>query len=234
MLVTIRTLVPALIVVALVASALAPAPTSAQETPATFHGTANGRDTSHAVDLRAGLVVVRAKHGGSRNFIVNLVLPTPGRDIRQGVDEGISLINAIGRYDGGAAGRVPKAGRYVVDMQASGSYEITIEQPPLSQSAEPGVLEFSGTGQQVTPVVIIPAGARRISFTHDGVNGRQMNGLAQVYFYDMEGRWVGGDIYGQLFRESGPFAGSVELEVILEGPHLFHVRASGGWVLRIE
>jgi hypothetical protein len=209
-------------------------PAAAEEPPVTVRGTANGRDTSHAVDLRPGLVVVRAKHSGSRNFIINLVLPIPGRDIRQGVDEGISLINAIGQYNGGAAGRVPKAGRYIVDMQASGSYEITIEQPPLSKAAEPGVLEFSGAGQQVTPVVMILAGVRRISFSHDGVNGRQLNGLAQVYFYDMEGRWVGGDIYGQLFRETGPFEGSVELEVILEGPHLFHVRASGGWTLRIE
>lgn len=205
----------------------------AQESGATFRGTANGRDTRHTVDLHPGLVVVRARHAGSSNFILVTVLPKPGVDIRREYDEAIHLINHIGQYNGGAAGKVRKGGTYILDIQASGSYEIIVEQPPLTQVADEGQLEFSGTSQQVTPVVTIPAGSRRITFTHDGKASYGPNGLAQVWLYDMEGNTVAGES-GRLFNEFGPFEGAVELEIILEGPHIFEVDATGSWSLRIE
>ena len=203
----------------------------ARATPATFTGTANGVDRSHTIDLQEGLVVVHARHSGRGNFILSLVLPTPWEDIDRRYEDEVSLINRIGEYNGGAAGRVTVAGTYILDLRASGSYEITIEQPPLSELAAPEQLEFSGTGQQVTPVIELPAGLRRITFTHDGAAPRR---LGQVWLYDMAGNTVSGDLYGRLFNEQGPFEGTVELEVILEGPHLFHVSASGSWTLRID
>lgn len=204
-----------------------------QNTPVTFRGAANGRDTRHTVDLRPGLVVVRARHAGSSNFILELILPRPGADIQWEYEEAVFLINDIGQYNGGAAGRVNKGGTYVLNIDASGSYEITVEQPPLSQAAAPGQLEFSGKGQQVTPVVTIPAGRRRITLTHDGHASYGPHGLVQVFFYDMDGNTVSGE-FGRLFNEFGPFSGAVDLEIILDGPHLFHVLATGSWTLRIE
>ncbi len=208
--------------------------TLAQEPIATFRGTANGRDTSHTVDLRPGLVVVRARHAGSSNFILELVLPKPGVDIQREYDEAVYLINHIGQYNGGAAGKVRKGGTYTLDIQASGSYEIIVEQPPLTQIADEGQLEFSGKSQQVTPVFTMPAGARRITFTHegDGVSGSRRP-FAQVWLYDMEGNTVAGES-GRLFNEFDPFEGTVELEIILDGPHIFEVDATGSWTLRIE
>jgi hypothetical protein len=127
-----------------------------------------------------------------------------------------------------------KAGTYVLALYASGSYEITIDQPPLADVAAPGQLEFSGRGHQVTPVVIVPAGVRRIAFTHDGVRGDHTDGIAQVWMLDMAGLNVGGDISGRLFNEFGPLNSSIELEVILEGPHIFEIKATGEWTLHID
>jgi len=203
---------------------------AAQETPVTFRGTANGRDTSHSVDLHQGLVVVHARHAGAQNFQLTLALPEPGQDVFRRRDEAISIFNEVGRYDGGSAGRVRKGGSYVLALYASGSYEITIEQPPLAEVAEPGQTEFSGSGHTVTPVLQIPAGTHRISFTHDGQASFGPRGLAQVWLLDMDGNEVG----GRLINEFGPFAGTVDLPIILEGPHIFHIDATGNWSIRLE
>lgn len=219
--------------VALVAAGLGAPPASADSPPQTFRGTANGRDRTHTIDLQPGLVVVRAKHSGATNFILVLILPKPGIDISREYDESIHLINEIGQYNGGAAGKVRKAGAYILDIQASGSYEIIVEQPPLSQVAEPGLLDFTGKGQQVTPVIMLPPGLHRISFTHDGVASYGPNGAAFVYLYDMNGNTVAGQS-GRLFNERGPFTGEVTLEIILDGPHIFEVDATGSWTLRID
>jgi hypothetical protein len=79
----------------------------------------------------------------------------------------------------------------------------------------------------------MPAGAHRITFTHDGQASYGPNGLAQVWLYDMDGNTVSGE-FGRLFNEFGPFQGTVELEIILEGPHIFEVDATGSWTLRID
>jgi hypothetical protein len=228
------TMLGALAVAALGVADLGIRPAHAQGTPVTFRGTANGRDTSHTVDLQPGLVVVRGRHSGQQNFILSLVLPKPGVDIQREYEESVSVFNEIGQYNGGAAEQVPVAGTYVLNLRASGSYEITIEQPPLSEVADPSQVEFSGSGHQVTPVVTIPAGAHRITFTHDGQASFGPRGLGQVWLHDMEGNTISGDIYGRIFNEFGPFEGSVDLEVILEGPHIFHVDATGSWALRID
>ncbi|MGH2586049.1 MAG: hypothetical protein ACRDJE_14140 [Dehalococcoidia bacterium] len=214
-------------------SAAAATPT-AQGTPATFRGTANGRDTSHSVDLQPGLVVVHGRHSGGRNFILSLVLPKPGVDIQREYEESVHIFNEIGQYNGGAAEKVPVAGTYILNLQASGSYEITIEQPPLSQMADPGQLEFSGEGHQVTPAVVLPGGTRRITFIHDGEASFGPRGLGQVFLLDMNGNTVSGDTSGRLFNEFGPFEGAVEVEIILEEPHIFHVDATGSWTIRID
>lgn len=207
---------------------------SSQGTPVTFHGTANGRDTSHSVELQPGLVVVYGRHDGDRNFQLTLAIPRPGRDIWRERDEPIHIFNEAGRYDGAGAGTVDEAGTYVLALFASGSYEITVEQPPLSRMAEPGQMEFSGRGHQVTPAVVLPGGTRRITFTHDGEASHGPRGLGQLLLLDMNGNTVSGDVSGRLFNEFGPFEGTVEVEIILDEPHIFHVDATGSWTIRID
>jgi hypothetical protein len=200
---------------------------SAQDAVPTFRGTANGRELRHTVDLQPGLVVVKAQHAGSTNFSLSLILPKPGVDIRHEYQEGIGLINVIGQYNGGAAARITKGGTYTLDLYASGSYQITVEQPgidaPVVEQAE-----FLGKGQQVTPVIAMPFGARTITFTHDGTSN------FQVWLYDMNGATVGGDYSGRLVNVIGAYEGSITLEIVLDGPHLFHINADGNWTMRME
>jgi len=209
-------------------------PAAAEEPTTTYSGTVKGRDISHTVDLRPGLVVVRARHAGGDNFQLTLALPRPGRDVWREREEAIPIFNEVGQFHGSGAGRIRTGGTYVLALFASGSYEITIEQPPLADVAAPDHTEFSGVGHQVTPVIIFSTGAHRIAFTHDGEARFGPRGLAQVWLLDLDGNEIGGDVSGRLFNEFGPYEGVVELEVVLEGPHIFHIRATGNWTLRID
>jgi hypothetical protein len=210
-----------------------PVGAGAPSLPATFRGAVNGDHDQHSVHLQPGLVVVRARHSGSSNFIVNLRQPKPGESVRESTGPSVHLINHIGQYNGGSAGQVTEPGPYMLELSASGSYEVIVEQPPLSRVAAPEQHEFSGTGQQVTPVFVMPAGARRITFAHDGVASYGPNGLAQVFLLAMSGDTVSGES-GRLFQHFGPYSGEVVLEVILEEAHIFHVFATGAWTLRID
>jgi hypothetical protein len=202
--------------------------THAQSAVPTFRGTANGRMLNHTVDLQPGLVVVKARHAGNANFSLSLILPKPGIDLRQEYEEGIGMINAVGQYNGGAAAQITKPGTYVLDLYASGSYQITVEQPTPDTAMAVEERQFFGKGQQVTPVLAMPFGTRTITFTHDGTSN------FQVWLYDLNGASVGGDLFGRLVNVIGPYNGSITLEIVVDGPHLFHINADGNWTMRIE
>src|SRR5262249_24472903 len=105
------------------------APAHAQETVANFRATLNGKQLIGPVDLHEGLVVIRARHAGNQNFLVGLILPKPGVDPRETYEDGYGMINVLGQYNGAAATSVRKSGSYMLDVDASGTYDITVEQP---------------------------------------------------------------------------------------------------------
>jgi hypothetical protein len=190
---------------------------------ASFRGYANGAVQLGPVELETGLVVLRARHPGGGNFIVELILPKPGVDISQGYDMAATLINEIGQYNGGAATSLRKGGAYLLRVDARSSYEITVEQPSRAPAATAGQRTFSGQGQQVTPIFTLPGGRITVRMTHEG------KGSFQVWLYDLEG----GDVGGRLASAIGAAAQTAVIEV-LDGPHLFHVKADGDWTIAIE
>ena len=198
------------------------------DTVAIFRGTASGRVITHSVYLQPGLVVVRARHSGNSNIILSLTLPKPGVDIRHEYEDSIGMINAVGPYNGAAAARINRPGLYVVDLFASGGYQVTIEQPTFWTAVPVHDREFVGRGQQVTPAVALPAGPVRLTFTHDGTSN------FQVWLYDMEGATAGGDVFGRLVNVIGPSYEAVTLALVLDGTYLFAVNADGNWTIHIE
>lgn len=141
----------------------------AQMSPRRLEGTANGRVFLGPVRLYSDLVTLRARQSGARTLSVDLGLPQP--DSRPGERDragGYGLVNVTGAYDGAATTSLRAGGDYWLEVNASGGYVLTIEQPadaPPSASAEHS---FSGAGQQVAPLLTLPAGSARLSFTHDG------------------------------------------------------------------
>jgi hypothetical protein len=212
----------------LVAAGVRAAPAHAQTPVANFRGTLNGKQLIGPVDLHQGLVVIRARTSGNQNFIVGLILPKPGVDPRETYEDGYGMINVLGQYNGSAATSVRKSGSYMLDVDASGTYDITVEQPDSGPDETAGQRSFSGKGQQVTPIFVLPEGTIKLTMTHDGKSN------FQVWLYDLGGATVSGDGFGRLINEIGPANGTVELEIVIGSPALFYVNADGNWSITIE
>ena len=132
----------------------------ADEPLASFRGTASGRQFLGPVELHAGLVVIRARHTGNQNFITGLVLPKPGVDPTFEYAEAYGMINVIGQYNGAAATSIRTGGSYLIQVEASGTYQLSVEQPGYGPFETAGQRTFAGRGQQVSPIFT------PVSYTH--------------------------------------------------------------------
>lgn len=114
-----------------------PTPTPVPE-PESQEVSGNGGDVSDSFSADGGLVTFDLEHTGESNFQVEL-LTDDGERVEL-------LVNAIGDYDGAVAMYVPP-GEYILDVNADGPWEGTIEQPRFSPSdvQDPPV---SGDGKQ--------------------------------------------------------------------------------------
>jgi hypothetical protein len=192
------------------------------------------------VSLRAGLVVVRARHGGNANFVVSIATQDPGKAPEDSYDNRYLLINSIGRYDGAAAEMLRTDGDYYLLVAAGGAYDFRIEQPLPENLTPVDQREFSGEHQQVTPVFRLDAGTHTIRATSDGT------GNFHVWLYqvdDLGGAAIDGDYAGRLINvTTGPADESVTVTLRRPGLFLFHVYASSiqtptsgaNWTIRIE
>ncbi len=130
------------------ASPTAPAPL------ATFRGSYDGFSTPLALGpfhLNAGVTVLRARHNGQANFVVSLRMPDPGVDPQVYTLNTYLMVDAIGRFDGGAVQMVPQEGDYYLLLSANGAYDLSVEQPSPTTVSPVIQNTFSGRGQQVTP-----------------------------------------------------------------------------------
>ena len=81
-----------------------------------------GQQATAPFELESGLAVFRMTHQGGENFIVDL-LDQSGSPVDIG-----GLANEIGPFEGSYAVQT-RAGPHVLDVQASGPWTITIDQP---------------------------------------------------------------------------------------------------------
>src|SRR6266540_192940 len=102
----------------IVTSISGPRPAAAQApVVATFRGSYIGWNPPQVlgpVHLRAGLLVLRARHNGTANVAVVVVLPEPGKSPEESCCSNYHMINAIGRYDGATADIIAEEGDYYV------------------------------------------------------------------------------------------------------------------------
>lgn len=159
---------PALLIVAtfLAFVSASPHPAQAQAVLATFQGSTV--DTPGPVALHAGLVIVRGRSNGAGNFTVSLVTQDPGATVTNSYNNRHLMIDSVGAYNGAAATLLPQDGNYFLDVgQASGPYQLTVEQPSPENVQPVTQTSFSGKGQQVTSPFTLPPGSYTVTAQTD-------------------------------------------------------------------
>ncbi len=139
---------------------------------------AAGKSIQGPVSLNAGMAVFRAQHNGTENFSMTLLLPNPAKTVQQSVDDGSytdsSLVyNEIGAVKANAVAMIGTPGSYYMSMDASGAYQVSIEQPVPGNVRTVQQTSFSGRGKDVSPYFTLPAGLTSLSVQ---TNAMQLHG----------------------------------------------------------
>lgn len=175
--------------------------------PQIFAGT--GEEVRRDVTIEGGLTVVDATHDGESNFQVSLVGESEFDDV---------FINVIGEFDGSQAKLVDE-GEYILDVNADGSWEITIRQP-RSGDGERLPVSYNGNG----PDVLGP-----VQFSGTGVASGSHAGDSnfQVQIFPMIGSFP-----EVVFNEIGDFQG--ETTYSFDDIGWIDVNADGDWSVEFE
>lgn len=142
-----------------------------------------GRTLTDPFWLNPGLVILRATHTGTANFITGFVVTNEEEAKTRCSPCPIIGFNAIGVLPGNAvAGNIEQdeAGAFQLRVEASGAWEIVVDQP---QPTEPLALPqtFSGVGEyHVTPFFHARGGPLRFTTTFDGERERWANAIVEV------------------------------------------------------
>ena len=152
------------------------------------------------------------KHDGDSNFIIWLLDET-GDPIEL-------LVNEIGGFDGSTAVGIQEAGNYLLDVNADGQWNVTIELPRNVQGQSPPQ-QIEGHGHAVSPFLALQDGLVRFEMTHDG----DSNFI--IWLLDDSGSRV--DL---LVNEIGQFDGSTALGID-PGSYILDITADGNWKIGI-
>jgi hypothetical protein len=180
------------------------------------------------IPLNAGLTVLRAQHNGTENFGATLFLPAVGETAQQSYDLGdfsdfAAPFNLIGAVK--AAGVVVSTtpGDHYLIVNATGAWQISVEQPLPENVTPVAKTTFSGKGQDVSPYFTLPDGISTIT-----VQTASTSLYAWLYHLDdLGGEPVeaGIDVYdGRIFDFTFPGnAASVPITIPDSGPYFIAV-----------
>jgi len=177
-------------------------------------------------NLQAGVTIFHLTYGGAGNFAVTL------KDADGGYVD--LLANEIGAYSGETligvkTGNIVGAetGEHFLDIQASGPWNVTIEQPRVSSGAAlPQTL--SGSGPEASIPITLTSGVAVFNMTHTGTS----NFAVTLWADD-------GDYVDLLANEIGDYSGEKSVTVnggILNaspGIHWLKIDADGPWTIKI-
>lgn len=188
-----------------------PPPATVTPAPVSFSG--KGQQAPPSFGLDEGLAIFRLKHSGLSNFAVWL-LGSEGQKVEL-------LVNTIGGFDGAKAVGIKQDGKYVMDVQADGSWEVSIEQPrPASATTLPAI---NGKGQKTSPLFALQSGLTIFRMTHDGKSN------FALWLLNAKGQKV-----ELLVNVIGQFNGSKALGVKAAGIYVLDITADGNWTIAAE
>jgi hypothetical protein len=132
-----------------------------------FRGAA-GKAVVGPVALNAGVTVLRVQHNGTGNFGITLAMPNDGYSPQDAfamaqVQDYSLVYDIIGPYKGGAVALATMGGDHYLAVNASGAWQVDVEQP-LPETVSPvQQTSFTSKGQDVTPYFLLPDGIQQIS-----------------------------------------------------------------------
>ena len=186
-----------------------------EKTPEPITLTGSGQQATSKFTLKKGLSIFKIKHtGGNRNFTAYLV---------DGSGEELNLLaNEIGSANVSKATNIRSDGDYLLNVNADGNWEITIEQPRSNNASS--TRTFTGSGQQATELFNLDKGLKTFKITHTGKSGN-----FTVYLVDNEGNDL--DL---LANEIGAANTSKAVGIRESGIYLLNVNADGDWSITIQ
>lgn len=187
----------------------------AQSEPETFDLSGSGPEATSTFKLEKGLSIFTMTYTGSSNFIVWLMDANTGQNVEL-------LANAIGSFDGSRSVGVKSDGDYILNIQADGPWQVTVEQPRKT-ATQSVPLTLSGNGQKVSEIFYLENGLRRIEMKHDGSSN------FIVWLIDDQGNKI--DL---LANEIGSFEGSKAIGITNPGTYMLDISADGNWEISIE
>jgi len=194
--------------------------------PVTFKG--SGSRALPKFGLLSGIAIFEMSHDGTANFIVELM-----SEAGETVD---LLVNTIGSYTGTKAIGVQEGallgaepGMHLLNVQADGSWAITIRQPRFSSA--PGLPQsFSGSGDGASTPFMLDEDIAMFTLTHNG----SANFIVELLSAE-------GNLADLLVNEIGSYEGSKAVGIrngAIIGPqpgiHLLNITADGAWTVTIE
>lgn len=173
-----------------------------------FRGAA-GQSVVGPVSLNAGIAVLRAQHNGTGNFGITTFVPNDGYSPQDAINQAqvadSSLVyDVIGAYKGGSVVQTTLNADHYISVNASGAWQISLEQPlPENVAATQGT-NFSGKGQDITPYFTLPDGVTQI--TMDAPSTSALTG-SLFHLDDLGGEAIQAGImghYGEIFEFNNP------------------------------
>lgn len=181
--------------------------------PSPINLSGSGQKATQQFNLEAGLSIFTLMHSGSSNFSI-LLMDGDGKYVSL-------LVNEIGSFSGSKAVKIDKAGPYILNITADGSWTVNITQPRVSTAS--ATTSFSGTGQQASQLFYLSKGLHVFNMTHEG------NSNFAILLMDKNGGYV--DL---LVNEIGSFNGSKAVGISKSGIYLFDISADGNWSVSIQ
>jgi hypothetical protein len=132
------------------------------------------------------------------------------------------VTNVIGSFSGGKALGVDADGLYVLNIDADGTWSVTVEQPvPTTAPRTPQTL--AGNAQDYSGFFTLASGLATFRLDHAGSSN------FAVILLDKRGEWV--DL---LVNEIGDFSGGKAIGVDASGIYLLDVEADGPWRIAVD
>jgi hypothetical protein len=189
-----------------------PAPAIPEPEPAPIRFSGKGKTATASFEIAGGLTVFGSQHTGSQHFAVQL-LDREGNLVEL-------LANVIGSYGGRRVVGL-RAGKYVLNVAADGSWEIQVTQPrrPTTVVAP---ARLAGTRDDVA-FLQLESGLHRFVFSHTG------QGHFALMLHTAQGA-----LQELLVNTVGGIDGSQAVRIPRTGLWVLGVRADGRWTVEVR
>jgi hypothetical protein len=173
----------------------------------------SGTTVSEEFSLEEGLTFAEVNYTGSNNFIVKMLSVDS--------DNTEYIANEIDDYNGKKVFKVRNSGKFVLDVTATGSWDIEFEQPQDITSGQ-NTNSLTGNGDTISDFIEMDEGFYKFETSHNG----DSNFIVQIVD-------LNGDTEAYITNEIGDYEGT-KGNYIDNGIYLFSINADGNWNIDFE